>query len=231
MPLAHDSLSAPPLLRGSAVKNNRAKRGVIVYICTMRTRDENKEKAIRIKAMEFIVKEGFDGLSMHKLAQAAGVSVATIYIYYKDREDLILSLCREETLRMTEATLKNFSPDMPFAKGLGIQWKNRAAFWMKNPVEAQFLERMRHSPYQEQVVQFLKKEFTDIMYLFVKNAIKNKELIKLPVEVFWSVAYAPLYQLVKYHMDGINLPGSGPFHLNNKTMQQTLQLVIKALKP
>ena len=123
----------------------------------MRTRDEAKEAAIRKKAMELIVLKGFDGLSMHKLAKSAGVSVATIYIYYKDREDLILSLCREETLRMTDATLKGFDPNMPFAEGLKNQWKNRAAFWLKNPVEAQFLERMRHSPYQEKILIFLKK--------------------------------------------------------------------------
>ena len=128
---------------------------MFIYICDMRVRDEVKEKAIRKIAMELIVQEGFDGLSMHKLARAAGVSVATIYIYYKDREDLILSLCEKETLRMTEATLKDFDPYMPFAEGLKNQWKNRAAFWLKNPIEAQFLERMRHSPYQEKMLVFI----------------------------------------------------------------------------
>jgi AcrR family transcriptional regulator len=58
----------------------------------MRTRDENKESAIRQKAIEMIVKKGFDGLSMQKLAKAADVSPATIYIYYKDRDDLIVQL-------------------------------------------------------------------------------------------------------------------------------------------
>src|SRR5215212_4239771 len=148
----------------------------------MRTRDLVKEEAIRKKAIELIVKEGFDGLSMHKLAKAAGISVATIYIYYKDREDLILSLCREETIRMTEATLQGFSPDMPFAEGLKNQWKNRAMFWLKNPMEAQFLERMRHSPYQENIQKFLKEDFIDAMQSFVKNAQKNKELTPLPLE-------------------------------------------------
>ena len=56
----------------------------------MRTRDENKEAAIRTKALEMIVKVGLDGLSMQKLAKSANVSPATIYIYFKDREDLIL---------------------------------------------------------------------------------------------------------------------------------------------
>jgi AcrR family transcriptional regulator len=197
----------------------------------MRARDEAKEMAIRKGAMALIVKEGFDGLSMHKLAKAAAVSVATIYIYYKDREDLILSLCENETIRMTEATLKEFDPYMPFAEGLKNQWRNRAAFWLKNPIEAQFLERMRHSPYQENMSIFLKKDFIEAMNTFVSKAIKNKELVKIPVEVFWSVAYAPLYQLVKFHLDGTSFPGQGQFVLTDKVMNQTLALVVKALSP
>ena len=204
---------------------------MFIYICGMRTRDEVKEAAIRKKAMMLIVREGFDGLSMHKLAKAAGVSVATIYIYYKDREDLILSLCKEETIRMTEATLKDFDPLMPFAHGLRNQWKNRATFWLKNPIEAQFLERIRHSHYQEDTLLYLKKDFVDAMKAFVANSIKNKELVKIPVEIFWSVAYAPLYQLVKFHLDGTSFPGRETFVLTDKIMNQTLALVIKGLTP
>ena len=197
----------------------------------MRVRDEAKAKRIRIKAMEFIVQEGFDGLSMHKLASAASVSVATIYIYYKDREDLILSLCKEESIRMADAALKDFDPYMPFDEGLKIQWRNRAAFWLKNPVEAQFLERMRHSPYHEKILVFLKKDFIEAMRVFVLNAIKNKQLIDLPIDVFWCIAYAPLYQLVKFHMDGKSLPGQGKFRLTDAVMYKTLEVVSKGLKP
>ena len=197
----------------------------------MRVRDESKAKRIRKKAMEFIVEEGFDGLSMHKLAKAASVSVATIYIYYKDREDLIISLCKEECIRMSDAWLKDFDPNMSFGEGLKIQWRNRAAFSLKNPVEAQFLERIRHSPYHENFVIFLKKDFIREMHLFLSNAIKNKEVIKLPIEVFWSVAYAPLYQLVKFHMDGRGLPGAGNFKLTDAILNKALDLVVKGLKP
>ena len=197
----------------------------------MRVRDGAKAKRIRTKAMELIVQEGFDGLSMHKLARAASVSVATIYIYYKDREDLILSLCKEESIRMADAALKDFDPNMSFDDGLKIQWRNRAAFWLKNPVEAQFLERMRHSPYHEKIVVFLKKDFIDAMRLFVSNAQKNNQLIKLPIDVFWCMAYAPLYQLVKFHMDGKSLPGQGTFKLTDAIMYKSLKIVLKGLKP
>ena len=96
----------------------------------MRLRDDIKEGAVREKALQMIVKEGFDGLSMQKLAKAAGVSPATLYIYYKDREDLIINLYMFEMKKMSDATLEGFSPEMHFEEGLKVQWMNRAKYFM-----------------------------------------------------------------------------------------------------
>ncbi len=196
----------------------------------MRIRDEKKELLIKQKAIEMIVKYGFDGLSMQKLAKAAKVSPATIYIYFKDREDLIETISVEEVNTMTELTLKGFSPDMPFEKGLKKQWNNRAAYWINNPVQARFMEQVRFSPIGQKVHCKIKQEFSNIMREFVGNAIKNKELIPLQTEVFWSVAYAPLYQLIKFHLDGRGMHNES-FQLDTKTLNTAFKLVIKSLKP
>ena len=197
----------------------------------MRTRNPQKERALREQALEMIVEKGFDGLSMQKLAKAAGVSPATIYIYYKDRDDLILQLYAEEMAKMTEASLAGFDPDLPFDKGLKVQWINRARYFMKHPREAHFLEQVRYSPLHERALKVVPSAFIDAMRTFCANAIRRKELVRVPVEIFWSVAYAPLYQLVKYHLHGKGMPGTGPFVLDEKTMSRTLELVLKALKP
>jgi len=201
-----------------------------LYLRLMRIRDENKELAIRRTALKMIVKEGFDGFSMQKLARAAGVSPATIYIYFKDREDLILQLCVEEGKKMAEATLKNFDASMSFSEGLKIQWMNRARYCLKNPNQMHFLEQIRHSPLQIKSLQMMGDNFKNAMMTFVMNAIKRKELVKVPVEVYWSVAFAPLYNLVKFHMAGRSI-GGNKFSLSDKIMLQTLELVLKALKP
>ena len=99
----------------------------------MRTRDENKEKVIKQKALEMIVQEGFDGLSMQKLAKAANVSPATIYIYFKHREDLIVQVAAEISNKITTATLKDFYPSMHLKEGLKVQWINRSKYCMKYP--------------------------------------------------------------------------------------------------
>jgi len=198
----------------------------------MRTRDENKEIAIREKALEMAVKEGFDGLSMQKLAKAAGVSPATIYIYFKDRGDLILQLWLQEMNKMVDATLKGFDSTMHFDEGLKVQWLNRARFCMENPTSMHFMEQIKYSPYYETCLKKMDDTFLKAMGEFVHNAINRKEVVKLPVEVYWSVAFAPLYQLVKMHMSGRGLRGGQEkFVLNDKIMNQTLKLVLKALKP
>ncbi|MFC5411580.1 TetR/AcrR family transcriptional regulator [Larkinella bovis] len=197
----------------------------------MRLRDETKELAIREKAMEMIVQEGFDGLSMQKLAKAAGVSPATIYIYFKDREDLIRQIYYEEMQTMSAKTLKGFDPGMPFKEGLRVQWMNRANYCLQYPLRMHFLEQMRHSPFHEKFRTERQNPFWETMNSFVKNAIDRKELVPLPVEVYWSIAFAPLYQLIKFHRSERLAPDWGSFVLDEKILDQALTLVLKALKP
>src|SRR6188508_562958 len=105
----------------------------------MRTRDEHKEKSIREMAMKMIVKEGFDGLSMQKLAKAAKVSPATIYIYYKNREDLLNQLYNDVQQTFSDVALEGFNPAVTFEEGLWRQWKNRLKFITHYPVHYKFM--------------------------------------------------------------------------------------------
>lgn len=197
----------------------------------MRTRDPRKEKTLREKAMAMIVKEGFDGLSMQKLAKAAKVSPATIYIYWKDRDDLIIRLFVEAFRKMSEYTLRDFDPAMSFKQGLKVQWQNRARYCLDHPIEIQFMEQVKYTPLHDRAQAAAGTDFMKVMKAFVQGAIARKELIKVPVEVYWSVAFAPLYQLLKFHQHGKGMPGTGPFVLDDKLMDLTLELVTKALKP
>jgi AcrR family transcriptional regulator len=196
----------------------------------MRTRDEHKEQAIREKAIEMIVTTGFDGLSMQRLAKAANVSPATIYIYFKDREDLILQLYLQVNESLMDALLQNFHPEMNFEEGMKVQWLNRSHYFVEHPLEVRFMEQIKHSPFYEKALPLETTKFRKIMGEFISNAVAKKELAPLPFEVYWSIAYAPLYQLVKYHLQGKNHLNE-PFSLTDKVIQQTLDLVLKALKP
>jgi len=176
-----------------------------------------------------VVKQGFDGLSMHKLAKVSGVSVATIYIYFKDREDLLQQLYTEESKKMAAATLVGFNPESHFDEGLKVQWLNRMKYCLANPYSMTFMEQVKHSPLIDRSV--IDRTFLDAMSRFVSTAIERKELIPLPVEVYWSVAFAPLYQLLKFHISKTTMFERPAFELDEEKINLTLQLILRALKP
>ncbi|MES2689482.1 MAG: TetR/AcrR family transcriptional regulator [Bacteroidota bacterium] len=195
----------------------------------MRVKDENKELRLRKYALKMIAKDGLEQFSIQKLAKKAGVSPGTIYIYFKDKDDLILKVCEEQMNKMTETSLEGFSPDMSFNEGMKIQWINRAKYGLKYQDEVLFMEQIKHSSYHSKTIK-ASGPFRKSMHDFVSNAIKNRELVKVPVEVFWSVAYGPLYNLLNFHKRGTSLAGN-KFVLTDEIMMQALQLVLKALKP
>ncbi|HLK28898.1 MAG TPA: TetR/AcrR family transcriptional regulator [Puia sp.] len=196
----------------------------------MRARDEQKQKAIKEKAMQIVAKQGIESLSMQKLAKAADVSPATLYIYFKDKEDLLLQLCKEAGEKMMEMTFKNFDPSMSFSEGLKMQWVNRAKYCLKYPDQLLFLEQIRYSRLHEKYMGMMNENFKINMQSFVHNAIKRKELVNLSVEVYWSIAFAPLYNLIKFHQAGKSF-GGRKFVFSEKIMMETFELVLKALQP
>lgn len=194
----------------------------------MRVRDESKEQAIREKAIEMIVKVGFDGLSMQKLAKAANVSPATIYLYFKNREDLLNQLYINIDEVFSDSTLKGFDPDMSFEEGLWLQWKNRFNHHTKYPHHILFMEQFRSSPLVDHKDIKITK-FKAAMEMFFHNAIKRGELREFPLEIFWSIAYGPLYTLIKFHMSKKSLAGR-KFSLTEARMREAFDVVVRALK-
>lgn len=198
----------------------------------MRVRDADKEKLVIDAAIDLVVAEGFQGFSMNKLAKACSISVATLYIYYKDKDDLIQKIGGIMGLKFFSSTIKNFKPEMSFEEGLWIQWENRADFAMKFPKEVAFFEIIKHSPHSEFILDSI-KEFSDfraIMTQFIENGLRNKELIPMNFDAFWSVAYGPLYALLNFHREGKTMGGK-PFTLTKEIMKEAFQATIKGLKP
>lgn len=195
----------------------------------MRTRDTGKEQLVKRKAIDLILKHGLEGFSMNKLARACGISVATLYIYYKDRDDLIIKIAMEEGQRMGKAMVKGFNPESSFENGLRVQWKNRYKYMIENKNIHTFFDQVRSSTYQQQFLKSFMNDFKKTVGKFMDNVVKRGEINAMPVEVYWSVAFAPLYSLIRFHNEGHSLGGK-PFKMTDAVMQKTFDLVIKALK-
>ncbi|AXB56982.1 TetR/AcrR family transcriptional regulator [Flavobacterium fluviale] len=196
----------------------------------MRTRDTNKEEIVKQKAIEMIVKQGVEGFGMNRLAKECGVSVATLYIYYSDKEDLIRKIGIEIGSNLFNKMLNGFSPEMSFKDGLRNQWENRIDFMLNFTLEATCFELLKHSTYGDAILAEITGDFKQTMSQFMLSAIEKKELLPVTFEVFWSIAYGSLYSLLELHREGKSMSGK-PFVFNDDLKNEAFNLVLKALTP
>src|SRR5882724_7399258 len=57
-------------------------------------------------ASELFVKEGFENVSMRRIADRIEYSPTTIYLYFKDKAELLESICQETFSKLTERLTK-----------------------------------------------------------------------------------------------------------------------------
>ncbi|MET4142773.1 TetR/AcrR family transcriptional regulator [Pedobacter sp. UYP1] len=195
----------------------------------MRTRDIEKEKLVKKIAVETIANGGFESFSMNKLAKACGISVATLYIYYKDKDDLLSQLAVEHGRMLAKSMLHNFDAEASFEAGLRQQWENRYRELINNPILSKFNDQLRASVYQDQFLSTLMEDALVKFKRFNDNIISRGEVREMPFEVYWSVAFAPLYALIKFNNEGQSLGGK-PFKMTDEMLWEAFDLVVKGLK-
>ncbi|MBB5620696.1 AcrR family transcriptional regulator [Pedobacter cryoconitis] len=195
----------------------------------MRTRDIEKENLVKKIAVETIAKGGFESFSMNKLAKACGISVATLYIYYKDKDDLLSQLAVEHGRMLAKSMLHNFDAEASFEDGLRQQWENRYRELINNPTLSKFNEQLRASVYQDQFLSTLMEDALVKFKRFNDNIISRGEVREMPFEVYWSVAFAPLYALIKFNNEGQSLGGK-PFKMTDEMLWEAFDLVVKGLR-
>lgn len=175
---------------------------MFVYFRTVRHKDDKKLQAICDAAIELITANGFADTSMSKIAKAANVSPATIYVYFENKEDLLNKIYLFVKQIMSQEILKGVTADLPVAKAFEIIWNNFYHYAIKNPVRFAFTEQFVNSPMVDRIC---KEEsgsyFKPILDLFHRG--KEEKIFKnISLEMFIAFTLAPLTGLIKAHANG-----------------------------
>ena len=78
----------------------------------MRRKDDEKEKNIKEAVIKLILEQGFHGTSISKIAKEAGVSPATVYIYYENKEVMLRDIYLEYSDEMLDYLLSKLYKEM-----------------------------------------------------------------------------------------------------------------------
>jgi len=78
----------------------------------MRRKDDEKERSIKEAVVKLILELGFHGTSISKIAKEAGVSPATVYIYYENKEIMLQDIYHEYSEEIFDYLLSMVYEDM-----------------------------------------------------------------------------------------------------------------------
>lgn len=67
-----------------------------------RSRQQTRQ-AILEAATQLFEREGYEGFSLRQVAEAIGYTPTTIYLYFKDKDDLLFAVCSQGFAEFTEA--------------------------------------------------------------------------------------------------------------------------------
>ena len=84
-------------------------------------------------ARDILVREGYDGLSMRKVAERIDYSPTAIYLHFKDRDDLVFCVCEQLmgglVKELEQVAERNADPLVALEKGL----RRYVEFGLKHP--------------------------------------------------------------------------------------------------
>lgn len=170
----------------------------------MRPKDQKKYDAIVSCSIELITKLGFANISIHKIAEKAKVSPATIYIHFKNKNDLFEKIYIMIRKNISAGTLQGIEmiPEHNIEQLFKTIWKNSFLYNKKHPEYLKYREKFEQTHLIENVqnVEIDLQKYVESLFF---RGIKDKKIKNLPIPLLISFAYGPVVSLVKLYFSGV----------------------------
>ncbi len=142
-----------------------------------RRRKDQRPAEILAAARQLLEEDGVEGASMARIAKAAGVSEATVYKYFENKQELLNNVLRDWAMPYIETMAAEF------AHVTGVQSRLRliAMRYLRSMGETPKLHRvyyqeLRWSDYQGSLLHKLNQRFAKTVTTAVEDGIRDGEL-------------------------------------------------------
>jgi AcrR family transcriptional regulator len=130
---------------------------------------ETKIKVLK-SASELISTQGYHNVSVREICDAAGVTKPVLYYYFKDKEDLLAELIKEEHRRFKELIEKYINPESSLEENLNGLYKVYESYAETYPYLIRVRVHVQLSPVPQKIKMLSDKQ--------------SKESLKLITSVF-----------------------------------------------
>ncbi|MGD8293239.1 MAG: TetR/AcrR family transcriptional regulator [Desulfobacterales bacterium] len=189
----------------------------------MRTRDDEKEAALFEATVKLVNEIGFASSSVSKIAKEAGVSPATIYVYHKNKEDLLVSTYINIKLDISKFLLRNFNNQLPIRDILRSVWFDMFEYISKNLEYFKFAEQFSNSPYRSLVNKQEVEQYFEPISKVLQTGIEQKIIKNVNFDILTAFMYHPIAFLANPSL-------CTTFELNEENIETAFTLAWDAIK-
>jgi len=161
----------------------------------MRTKDERKKEALFKATVKLVNEIGFASSSVSKIAREAQVSPSTIYVFFKNKEDLLVSTYIELKRSLSAALLEDFDDSLPIRDIIKKAWFGIFRYITGNLEEYDYLEQFANSPYSALVDQeIIEQEFLPFIAV-LEHGITQKIIKNANMNIIVAFMFNPISRL------------------------------------
>ncbi len=145
----------------------------------MKPRDDKKIEQVFQSTLGLVKEKGLAGITMCEIAKVAGMATGTLYIYFKNKEELVSKLFTECRKASLESYFTGYDPSIPFQQGFKVVWMNILRFRLENFEEVLLMDQFYHSPFINDCTKELTKQLKAPMYELIDRGKKEGFLKKM----------------------------------------------------
>jgi len=166
----------------------------------MRKKDDEKEKSIKEAVIKLILEQGFHGASISKIAKEAGVSPATVYIYYENKEVMLQDIYREYSEEIFEYLLSKLNNGMNGRQLIEILARGYYTYIQENGEIFHFVDQFSSCPAlashctERKGIKNLDVLFEDMKERRVIKDFRNDNLIAI---IFYPIKSIAIKQCIE----------------------------------
>lgn len=178
-----------------------AKKSIEACVARTSRKKEIKERVLAA-ALELIVEGGFQQSPMSKLAQLAGVSVGSIYLYFPSKDELIAALFEDVRIQMQDKILTGYNDKLPIQKRFDVLFGNMCSYYLENKRHFIFMDQFGLSSYNKSSLDAFSEQVASTFLNFYNDGVKEEILKPYDLQVTLSLTHGPIISLVKRHHTG-----------------------------
>ncbi len=161
---------------------------------------DKRDKIIQA-AIQLFVEKGFQATSTTSITNLAGVGTGTLFVYFKNKNELINAVYLESKKKMGQSVMQVFDVDADFEANLEAVWTAVVHWALQNEKEFNFINQFKTSPH----IGKLTKEEIDgafhAVHQMMEQGQQSGRLVSLELNYVMQLIMSHLNATIEYLME------------------------------